>query len=99
MTPSFEELLLKEKNIPKKMAKIKPDEIYTTQEARDFLKISTSTIKRYLKKGIIKAHKVGGRYRIWGREILRLVSPEVEEKAIKFYRRIKEKTKKTIEKW
>jgi len=78
---------------------IKPNEIYTTKEAQDFLKISTSTIKRYLKKGIIKAHKVGGRYRIWGRELLRLVSPEVEKKAVNFYRRIKEKTKKTIEKW
>lgn len=78
---------------------IKPNEVYTTKEARDFLKVSTSTIKRYLKNGIIKAHKVGGRYRIWGRELLRLVSPEVEEKAVSFYRKIKEKAKKTIEKW
>ena len=78
---------------------INPDEIYTTKEARDFLKISTSTIKRFLKKGIIKAHKVGGRYRIWGREILKLVSPEAEKKAVNFYKKIKEKTKKTIEKW
>jgi len=81
------------------MAKINPDQVYTTQEAQDFLKISKSTMKRFLKKGIIKAYKVGGRYRIWGREILRLVSPKAEEKAIKVYRRIKEKTKKTIEKW
>ena len=78
---------------------IKPEEIYTTKEAQDFLKISTSTIKRLLKKGIIKANKVGGRYRIWGRELLRLVSPEVEEKAVKAYQRLKQKTKKTIEKW
>ena len=78
---------------------IKPNEIYTTKEAKNFLKVSTSTIKRYLKNGIIKAHKVGGRYRIWGRELLGLVSPEAEKRAVNFYRRLKEKTKKTIEKW
>jgi len=78
---------------------IKPNEIYTTKEAKDFLKVSESTIKRFLKNGIIQANKVGGRYRIWGREILRLVSPEAEEKAVSFYRKIKQKTKKAIEKW
>ena len=81
------------------MNEIKPDEIYTTEDARNFLKVSQRTIKRYLKAGIIHAYKVGGRYRIWGRELLRLVSPEVEEKAVGTYRRLKEKTKKKIEKW
>jgi excisionase family DNA binding protein len=78
---------------------IKPNKVYTTHEAKDFLKISGSTIKRLLKKGIIQANKVGGRYRIWGREILRLLSPEVEIRTVNFYQRLKEKTKKTIEKW
>ena len=78
---------------------IKPNIIYTTKEAQDFLKISTSTTKRLLKKGIIKAYKVGGRYRIWGSEILRLVSPEIGSGVYKIYRQVKEKTKKTIEKW
>ena len=81
------------------MPEIKPNEVYTTEEARGFLKISTSTAKRWLKRGILRANKVGGRYRIWGRELLRLVSPEVEEKAVKAYQRLKQKTKKTIEKW
>lgn len=82
------------------MPEIKPDEIYTTKEAKDFLKVSTSTMKRWLKNGIIKAYKVGGgRYRIFGREILRLFSPEIEEKAVGLYGKIKEKTKKAIEKW
>ena len=79
--------------------KINPDEVYTTREARDFLKISESTIKRLLKKGIIKAYKVGGQYRIWGSEILILVSPEVESKVYKVYDRLRKKTKKAIEKW
>jgi len=81
------------------MPEIEPNQVYTTQEARDFLKISTSTTKRLLKKGIIKAYKVGGQYRIWGSEILKLVSPEIESKVYKAYRRVKQKTKKTIEKW
>ena len=78
---------------------IKPNQVYTTEEARNFLKVSERTIKRYLKKGIIRANKVGGQYRIWGREILRVLSPKAEEKAVDFYRRLKEKTKKTIEEW
>lgn len=81
------------------MSEIKPDEIYTTQEARGFLKISESTIKRLLKKGMIKAYKVGGTYRIWGSEILQLVSPKLESKVYKVYDKIRDKTRKTIEKW
>ena len=78
---------------------IKPNEVYTTEEAQSFLKVSESTIKRYLKKGIIRANKVGGRYKILGKELLRLVSPDVEIKAVNFYQRTKKKVKKKIEKW
>lgn len=81
------------------MPEIKPNQVYTTKEAQNFLKISTSTIKRLLKKGIIKAYKVGGQYRIWGSEILQLVSPKLERKVYKVYRGVREKTRKTIEKW
>lgn len=81
------------------MTEINPKEIYTTKEAQDFLKISTSTIKRFLKAGIIKAYKVGGTYRIWGSEILKLVSPEFESKVYKVYKKVKDKTRETIEKW
>ncbi len=78
---------------------IKPKEIYTTKEAQDFLKISESTIKRLLKRGIIKAYKVGGTYRIWGDEILNLFSPKLEKKVYKVYKKIKNRTRKTIKKW
>jgi excisionase family DNA binding protein len=81
------------------MVEIKPKEVYTTKEAQDFLKVSSSTIKRLLKSGIIKAYKVGGTYRIWGSEILQLVSPKLESKVYKVYDKIREKTIKTIEKW
>jgi excisionase family DNA binding protein len=78
---------------------IKPKEVYTTEETQKFLKISKSTIKRLLKKGIIKAYKVGGQYRIWGDEILRLLSPEVESKVYSSYSKLKEKVKETIKEW
>jgi excisionase family DNA binding protein len=78
---------------------IDPKEVYTTKEAQDFLKISESTIKRYLKGGIIKAYKVGGTYRIWGDEILRLVSPKAERKIYQAYRELRSKTKEAIKKW
>lgn len=78
---------------------IKSNEVYTTKEVQDYLKVSKSTIKRLLKGGIIKANKIGGQYRVLGREILHLISPRAEEKASDIYQRIKRKTKKTIEKW
>lgn len=78
---------------------IKPNQIYTTGEARGFLKISESTLKRLLKGGAIKAYKVGGQYRIWGAEILRLVSPKVENEVYYAYKKIKDKAKKILEKW
>lgn len=73
--------------------------IYTTAEAKNILKISPSTIKRLLKRGLIRANKVGGQYRILGKEILRLVSPETEQKTIKSYLKIKNKVVKKINKW
>lgn len=78
---------------------IKPDELYTTEETREFLRISNSTIKRFIKKGIIQANKVGGRYRFLGKEILRMISPAVEEKAINTYQKIIKTVKKNIENW
>jgi excisionase family DNA binding protein len=81
------------------LQEIKPNAIYTTSETQELLKISNSTIKRMLKNGLLKANKVGGQYRILGKEILRLVSPDVEKKAIKSYLHIKKKVVETINKW
>lgn len=78
---------------------IKSNKIYTPKEARDFLKVSESTMKRMLKRGIIKAYKVSGQYRIWGDEILRLVSPKLESKVYKAYKGFREKTREVLEKW
>jgi excisionase family DNA binding protein len=78
---------------------IKSEAVYTTAETQKLLKISNSTIKRLLKKGLIRANKVGGQYRILGKEILYLVSPEVEQKAVKSYVRLKQKVADKINKW
>jgi len=81
------------------VGEINPKQIYTPKEARDFLKVSESTMKRMLKNGIIGAYKVSGQYRIWGSEILALVSPKLESKVYKVYKKIREKTSDTIKKW
>ena len=81
------------------MDEIKPNKVYTTSETMDFLKISKSTIKRWLKKGIIQANKIGGRYKILGSEILRLISPAFEQSTRQAYRDLRDKTKKRIKNW
>lgn len=78
---------------------INPDQIYTTEEARGFLRVSESTIKRYLKDGIIRANKVGGRYRIMGKEVLRLISPKTEVRAVATYQKFKKKIRNYVQNW
>lgn len=64
---------------------IKPNEVYTTEEAQRILKVSPSTTMRLIKKGIIRTAKVGKQYRILGKELLRLLSPNLEDKVGKAY--------------
>ena len=78
---------------------IKPNEVYTTAEAEKLLKISNSTMKRLLKKGLIRANKVGKQYRILGHELLRLVSPEVDKKATDLFQKVKIKTIEKTKDW
>ncbi len=80
-------------------SEIKENAVYTTSEAQNLLKVSESTIKRLLKRGILRANKVGGQYRILGKEILRLISPELEKKSGKEYMRVKKKLVEVINKW
>lgn len=63
-------------------------EIYTSDEIQKVLKISESTFRRLVKKGVLRATKVGGQYRILGREILRLFSPSLPGKVKKVYKRV-----------
>lgn len=78
---------------------IKPHAVYTTEETRQVLRISESTIKRMLKRGLIRANKVGGQYRILGKEILRLVSPDLEKEAVREYLKLKKKVVGKINRW
>ena len=78
---------------------INPNAVYTVSETEELLKVSNSTLKRMLKKGLIRANKVGKQYRILGIEILRLVSPEVEREAIKSYLKLKQKVVAKINRW
>ncbi|MBI4138618.1 helix-turn-helix domain-containing protein [Candidatus Uhrbacteria bacterium] len=78
---------------------IEPHAVYTTEETQELLKVSNSTMKRLLKKGLIRANKIGKQYRILGKEILRLVSPKVEQKAVKSYLKLKKKVVEEINPW
>lgn len=73
--------------------------IYTTTEARNLLRVSESTIKRFLKHGLLRANKVGGQYRILGKEILRLISPELERESEKAYLKLKKRVVDVLNKW
>lgn len=81
------------------MEEIKPNTVYTTGETEVLLKISNSTIKRLLKNGMLRANKVGKQYRILGKEILRIISPEVEKKATRSYLNLKKKAVNKLNKW
>ncbi|MBI5140265.1 MAG: helix-turn-helix domain-containing protein [Candidatus Vogelbacteria bacterium] len=64
------------------------NEVYTPQETISILKISDSTFRRLIRQGIFRATKIGGQYRILGREILRLLSPNLPGKVKRTYRKI-----------
>lgn len=81
------------------MSEIRPNEVYTTAEAELLLKVSNSTMKRLLKRGLIKANKIGKQYRILGHELLRLLSPKVDEKATNLYQKVKVKTIEATKEW
>lgn len=78
---------------------IYPNAVYTTAETQTILKISDSTIKRMLKNGLIRANKVGGQYRIMGKELLRILSPDLEKEATQSYLKIKKKVVAKINRW
>jgi excisionase family DNA binding protein len=78
---------------------IKPNGVYTTGEAEKILKVSNSTMKRLIKHGVLKANKVGKQYRILGLELLRLVSPVVEKKAVEKYLKLKQKAIEAMKDW
>lgn len=78
---------------------IKENAVYTTIEAQKLLRVSNSTMKRLLKKGILRANKIGRQYRILGKEILRVISPDLEKKSEDVYLKVKKRAVDVINKW
>lgn len=68
---------------------INEHEAYTFKESQKLLKISPSTMTRMIKGGIIRAAKVGKQYRIMGKELLRVLSPKLEDKIGKAYNKVR----------
>lgn len=64
---------------------IKENEVYTHEETQQILKLSASTVTRMIKKGLIRSAKIGKQYRIMGKELLRILSPKLEDKVGKVY--------------
>jgi excisionase family DNA binding protein len=69
---------------------VQENEVYTPQETIQLLKISDSTFRRLIRKGVLRAGKVGGQYRILGKHILQLLSPSLPEKVRKAYNKVVE---------
>ncbi len=65
------------------MKEIKDTQVYTREEAEELLQISQSTMRRLIKKGVIRAAKIGGQYRILGAEILRQFLPSPGYEAVR----------------
>jgi excisionase family DNA binding protein len=71
-------------------------EVYTPQEAISILKISDSTFRRLIRKGVLKAAKIGGQYRILGSHILQLLSPNLPKKVKRAYKKVLEKLEEKV---
>lgn len=63
-------------------------EVYTSEEAQKLLKISDSTFRRLVKKGILRAAKIGGQYRVLGAHILELLNPSLPGQVKKIYKKV-----------
>ena len=67
---------------------VNENEVYTPQETISILKISDSTFRRLIKKGVLGAAKIGGQYRILGKNILQILNPNLPAKVKNTYKRV-----------
>jgi len=72
------------------MAAIEKNVVYTLKECQCLLKISPSTMARMIKRGLIRTAKVGKQYRIMGKELLRVLSPKLEDGVGKAYNKARQ---------
>ena len=54
--------------------KIEPNEVYTTKEVAELLKVSLPTIKRMLKDKRLKSTRIGKQHRFLGRDLLDMLA-------------------------
>jgi excisionase family DNA binding protein len=71
--------------------KLDESEVYTAEEAQKIMKISDSTFRRLVKRGVLQAGKIGGQYRVLGRNILKLLNPSLPGKVRMAYHKVLEK--------
>ncbi|KAF0135255.1 MAG: hypothetical protein FD145_81 [Candidatus Saganbacteria bacterium] len=64
------------------------NEVYTPQEVTTILKISDSTFRRLIRSGFLNAAKIGGQYRVLGKNILILLNPNLPGKVKKVYKKV-----------
>ena len=76
---------------------IKENEVYTHEETQELLKVSSSTVTRMIKKGLIRTAKVGKQYRIMGKELLRVLSPKLEDNVGKAYNKARNWAHKDVD--
>ena len=76
---------------------INENEVYTHEETQAILKVSSSTVTRMIKKGLIRAAKVGKQYRIMGKELLRVLSPQLEDQVGKAYNKARHWAHKDVD--
>ncbi|MFA5158938.1 MAG: helix-turn-helix domain-containing protein [Candidatus Omnitrophota bacterium] len=77
--------------------KIDENDLYTPKETQEYLKISPSTMLRMIKSGMIRAAKIGKQYRIMGKELLRVLSPKIEDRVGKVYNKARHWVHKDID--
>jgi excisionase family DNA binding protein len=70
---------------------VQEHEVYTPQETIALLKISDSTFRRLIRKGVLRAAKIGGQYRIMGKHILQILNPSLPAKVKKTYKTVIDK--------
>jgi len=64
--------------------------VYTPQETSALLRISDSTFRRLIRKGVLRAAKIGGQYRVLGKHILKLLNPNLPGKVKEVFNKVRE---------
>jgi excisionase family DNA binding protein len=57
---------------------VREHEVYTLKEAESLLKVSASTLRRMIRAGHLKGTRVGKQYRFLGKEILQVLTTDME---------------------